>query len=372
MKLSNIKLSGFKSYSSKYNDDISLRNVNIMIGANGVGKSNFISFLEMIAYIASGGLDKFVAKNGFANSLLHFGDFGNGRISGELGFTDEDKIDGYSFTLSSSVGGKLYFERESIFYQSGDSAAPYKREFGVGTVESGLIDFSGSDATAGVILKLLKNCRIFHFNDTSINSAMRSPAYLHDNLFLRADAGNIAALLYRIKDENKAYYDRIINVIKEVFPRFDDFVLEPTSLNNSDNYVLLNWKENGSDVVFGPHMLSDGTIRFIALVTLLLQPEYMLPGVIILDEPEMGLHPFAIKILADLIYQVSSKVQIIAATQSVELLNHFDSDDVLIAEYDERKKSSLIRRIDKESLGVWLEEYTIGELWNKNILGGVP
>ncbi len=372
MRLSKIKLSGYKSYSSKYADTIRLGDLNILIGANGAGKSNFISFLEMIAYIASGGLDKFVAKNGFSGSLMHFGESGTEKIRGELEFIDDDKKDNYSFTLSASVGGKLYFEREAATYQSGNSVVPYKREFGVSTAESGLIEFAESDITVGIILKMLKSCRIFHFNDTSINSAMRSQAYLYDNSYLRADAGNIAAFLYRIRSEKKAYYDRIINVIREVFPRFDDFVLEPTSLNNSDNYVLLNWKENGSDVVFGPHMLSDGTIRFVALVTLLLQPENMLPGVIILDEPEMGLHPFAIKILADLIYQVSDKVQIIVATQSVELLNHFDCDDILITEYDERLKSSLIRRLDKEKLRAWLEEYTIGELWDKNILGGVP
>lgn len=354
MKLSKIKISGYKSYGAIYSDDIFLRDVNIIIGANGAGKSNFISFLEMIAYIASGGLDKFVAQNGFSNSLLHFGEAGTEKIKGELDFAVDDKRDIYSFILSSSVGGKLYFERESISYQSGNSAVPYRREFGVSTEKSGLIEEAKSDNTVKDILRLLKSCRIFHFNDTSINSSMRSQAYLHDNLYLRSNAGNIAAFLYRMRDENKAYYDRIVSVIREVFPRFDDFVLEPTSLNNTDSYVLLNWREDGSDGIFGPHVLSDGTIRFIALVTLLLQPENMLPSVIILDEPEMGLHPFAIKILADLIYQVSDKVQIIAATQSVELLNHFDSEDVLVAEYNDRIKSSFIHRIDEEKLGdIW-------------------
>ncbi len=372
MKLSKINISGYKSYGAVYSEDIMLRDVNIIIGANGAGKSNFISFLELIAYIASGGLDKFVAKNGFSNSLLHFGETGEEKIKGQVDFIVDDKKDSYSFVLSSSVGGKLYFERESILYQNNEKADPYRREFGVSTSGSGLVEFAETDNTAKTILKLLKGCRIFHFNDTSINSSMRSQAYLHDNLYLRSDAGNIASFLYRMKDEKKPYYDRIVNVVREVFPRFEDFVLEPTSLNDTNSYVLLNWKEFDSDEIFGPHMLSDGTIRFIALATLLLQPENLLPGVIILDEPEMGLHPFAIKTLADLIYQISDKAQIIAATQSVELLNHFESEDVLIAEYDNKRRSSFLRAVDSEKLGIWLEEYTLGDLWDKNVLGGVP
>ncbi|MBQ7611948.1 MAG: AAA family ATPase [Spirochaetaceae bacterium] len=367
-----ISLKGFKSFG-KTNSTIKLNeDVNVVIGANGSGKSNFISFLEMIAYIASDGFSDYVAKNGFARSLLHFGPKVTSHIDATVKFKIAEKSDEYSFSLCPTVGDVLYFHSENVKYTKVNKEKPYEKKFGVSSERSNLIKEAQNNKTVKSILYLLKTINIFHFNDTSISSSMRTPSYVYGSKYLMSNAGNIAPFLYSMQNKDKQYYDRIINIIREVFPRFDNFTLEPTNQGGTNSYLLLNWKEKGSNEIFGPHQLSDGTLRFIALTTLLLQPKKTLPSVIVLDEPEMGLHPHAIHIVADIIKQVSSYAQIIIATQSVNLLNCFDTENILVAEYDYEQNTSIIKRLDDEKLEQWLEDYSLGELWEKNVLGGVP
>lgn len=373
VKLKRIELCGFKSYGK--NQSVTLNNVNVLIGANGSGKSNFVSFLEMISYLSSDGLATYTGKNGFAPSILYNGKGIDGRIKGTLTFSDGEKIDEYSLTLMAAAGGGLFIDEESIVYSTRRHEEPYKKKlYSMSGVRSGLFGLSQKNKTAGIILKLLQGCRIFHFNDTTVTSKFRSPGYVFDNAYLRSEAGNLAAILYKLKttEKYKPHYDRIVRTIREVFACFDDFVFAPESNDGYDSNIRLDWKEKGNEAIFGPHMLSDGTIRFMALTALLLQPEEMLPGVIILDEPEIGLHPYAIRTLRRMIRMASKYSQLIIATQSVSLINEFDCEDVIIAEYNQNERSSIIRRLEKEQLKVWLEEYSLGELWEKNVLGGTP
>jgi predicted ATPase len=193
-------------------------------------------------------------------------------------------------------------------------------------------------------------------------------------MYLRSDGGNLAAFLFRLRNNEQfvPYYNRIVNTIKEVFPQFEGFSLSSESVRDGDEYIRLDWREKGNDQIFGPHMLSDGTIRFIALTVLLLQPEKLIPGVIILDEPEIGLHPWAISVLGRMIRMASKYAQIIISTQSVEMLNEFNFEDVLITEYNQEERFSTIRRPSERDFNEWLKDYSLGELWNKNVLGGTP
>ena len=370
--ISGIKLTGFKSYGDLCRDGIGLGDINVIIGANGSGKSNLISFLEMLAYIANDDLGTYLGKNGFAESVLHFGSKVTQKATGEITLVNENQCSRYQFSLAAGVDGRLYFERENVSCKNEDDEIQYESDLESFAERSGLIARSNEDKSVNDLLSLLKILRVFHFNDTSINSVMRTPTYLHDNAVLRSDAGNISAFLLRMRQENRGYYDRIKNIIHEVFTRFDDFSLNPIHYDGSDDRILLNWTERGIDNVFGPHMLSDGTIRFIALATLLLQPEEGMPEVIILDEPEMGLHPYAINMLSELIRKAAGHSQIILSTQSAALVDCFDVEEVIISEYDPREKSSFLHRPDPEELKEWLNEYSLGELWEKNILGGVP
>ena len=142
-----------------------------------------------------------------------------------------------------------------------------------------------------------------------------------------------------------------METIRLIAPYFDDFVLEPQEGN--EEQIVLRWRQTGCEDVFNASQLSDGTLRFICLTTLLLQPHELQPATIIVDEPELGLHPYAITIFSEIVRQLSNEKQIIISTQSVELLNEFDVEDVIVV--DRSDTGSEFRRLDPEQLKLWLD-----------------
>lgn len=323
--------------------------------------------------MATDGLTQFVGRNGFARSLLYYGN-PHASVTGSFRFSDGTSEDIYECTMEPAAGGGLFISRETVSWQNNDASKPLIKNYrGVGTT-SALINEETKDRTIKTVLSFLRSFRVFHFNDSSVNSAMRSPCYINDNRYLRSNAGNLAAFLYAMRQEadTRPYYQRILQTIRTVMPRFDDFELKPIAYEGADPQITLDWKEKGSDEIFGPYQFSDGTIRFIALAALLLQPEEMLPKVIIIDEPELGLHPYAIHQLAALIRQASKFSQIIVSTQSADMLNEFDVNDVIVAEYNDQVHSSQLKRLSEDKLQDWLGDYSLCELWIKNILGGTP
>lgn len=149
-------------------------------------------------------------------------------------------------------------------------------------------------------------------------------------------------------------------------PDFQDFELTGYPENTSE--IFLTWRKAGVDAVFSPNQLSDGTIKFIALATLLLAPERVIPKIIVLDEPELGLHPMAIHILANMVKQASENAQVILETQSSLLLDHFQPEDVIVA--DTKDGATDLNRLNSEELSEWLKNYSLSELWDKNVLEG--
>lgn len=220
--------------------------------------------------------------------------------------------------------------------------------------------------TAKALRFLLNRCRVYHFHDTSSTAEIRQSCYVGDNCWLMPDAGNIAALLLRFREENYSSYNRIVKTIRLIAPFFEDFVIEPDVASR----VILNWREKGSDRVFGSHQFSDGTLRAIGLTTLLLQPEDELPELIVVDEPELGLHPYALNVIAALFGKASYDTQILISTQSSSFLDNFEPEDVIVVNREE--KESIFKRLNPADLEAWLEEYSLGEVWEKNVIGGGP
>jgi predicted ATPase len=360
--LDRIKANGFKSIKEI---DLELRKLNVLIGSNGVGKSNFIGLFKLLNNIVEGNLQVYVGSCGGAETLLHFGRKTTSQISLDLSFASY--TNGYKCTLSPTADDTLIFKYEGCWYHyKARFPNPLRVSLGSGHKETKLGKATENRAIARHVLDDLKSWKVYHFHDTSDSARVKQTGDLEDNRVLRPDAGNLAAFLYRLKEKSPSHYRNIVDSTRLVFPFFDDFVLEPSALN--PDKIRLEWRENGSDAYFNASALSDGTLRFICLSTLLLQP--YLPTAILLDEPELGLHPYAITIIAELLRGAATKTQVIVSTQSVSLVNQFEPEDIVVVEREERH--SVFRRLDKSDMQSWLDDYGLGDLWEKNIIGGRP
>lgn len=363
-KLTKIGVGGFKSIKNL--QQLELRPANILIGSNGAGKSNLVSFLNLLKAIADGNLQGYVGKAGGAETLLYYGAKETSELWASVGFDGKTGDGNYFFWLAASATDTLVFSQEQVIYAVTRGSDGRARQLGSGHKESLLM---AEENQFREIWELLDGIQIFHFHDTSPTAHIRKHGYVEDDHALRNDAGNLAAFLYGLKQRKLAYYRRIVEAIRQVAPFFDDFVLVPKA-ETDQRSILLNWKDRDSEHLFGPHQLSDGTLRAMALITLLLQPEDDLPALIVLDEPEIGIHPYAIGVLAALIRGASAHRPLIVATQSVALVNYFAPEDIVVV--SRSNSQSHFERQSSESLATWLSEYAIGELWEKNLIGGTP
>ncbi len=344
--LDNITIRGFKSI--KAIERLKLNSINVLIGANGSGKSNFIELFSMVREVVSDRLRHFVVGAGGADSILHFGSRTTGQIDIVISLNDGNW---YELTLAPIAGDSLGLIHQSASY--------WQRPL--------LLDPYDQFPAAGLLIDA-DPWVSYHFHDTSRASPMKKTADLHDNRFLRPDGSNLASYLYLLRLKHPFAYNQIRHVVRLVAPFFDDFELEPQALN--PDTILLEWRHKGSDTYFNASSLSDGTLRFIALTTLLLQPPSLRPSVILLDEPELGLHPYAVTMLAAMVKKAAVYGQVIMATQSPMLLDHFEPEDVIVA--NRVNGEARFERLDAERLGVWLEDYSLGQLWETNEFGGVP
>lgn len=364
-ELDSITIVGFRSIASI--PELRLEAINVLIGANGSGKSNFIEVFSFLNAIREGRLQEYVVKAGGADRLLFFGSKRTDSISLEVSF--ETRVNAYQIDLRRTAEDELIPMNETVsFWEKGaHPGGPYLESISRVGKEAG-ISSASVRRVARYVRDHLASWRLYHFHDTSGASPMKRTQDVNDNRFLRPDASNLAAYLYYLREKHEASYNLIRGVTRDVAPFFDDFVLHPQRLNPEK--ILLEWRNRGSDAYFSASSLSDGTLRFIALATLFLQPDEHLPRAVLLDEPELGLHPYAITVLASLIKQVSTRSQVIAATQSTSLLDHFAPEDVLVADLVDH--ATEIRRLKSQELESWLQDYSLGELWEKNHLGGRP
>jgi predicted ATPase len=361
MALDRIELEGYKSIQAL---ELDLSALNILIGPNGAGKSNFISLFRLLNEMVEGRFQLAVARGGGAEAFLHFGRRVTPDITVHLKFGQN----AYRCVWEATVSDTLIFNDERVFFWGQGYSKPWWDALGSGHEESRLPK-AARDArgkVAGYVLNNLRTWRLYHFHDTSDAAGVKRIGDINDNLYLRTDASNLAAFLYRLQTGEERHYRRIVEIVRQVAPFFDDFSLRPSAENATK--IQLEWQEKGSDRPFLAHYLSDGTLRFICLATVLLQPNP--PSTILVDEPELGLHPYALSVLAGLMKSAARRTQLIASTQSVALIDHFSAEDLLIV--DRLERATTIRRVDAARLTEWLDEYSLSELWEKNVLGGRP
>lgn len=350
---------GYKSIQKL--ERFSLNNLNVLVGANGAGKSNFIALFRLLNEMYEQRLQVFVQTQGGPDSMLHFGRATTERLHAEFYFDPN----GYKFDLIPTSDNRLIFEQELSWFGGVHYPTDSSWSLGRGHEESKLKD--ASDKYSKFVKQSVSNWRVYHFHDTSEKAKVKQRHPVNDNLRLKPDAANLAAYLKMLREKYQEEYKRIVGTIRLVAPFFDDFVQR----DEASETIELEWTQKGNpDTPFKAHILSDGTLRFICLATLLLQPVDCLPDTILIDEPELGLHPFAINVLADIFRQVSEQRQLIVSTQSVELVNELNPEDVVVV--DQEDGASTFRRFTEAELAGWLEQYSLGEVWKKNVLGGRP
>ncbi|MBN1912455.1 MAG: AAA family ATPase [Pirellulales bacterium] len=357
-----ITLKGFKSIEAL--ESFELRSLNVLIGANGAGKSNFVDYFRMLRAMADEAFQNYVREAGGGDGFLFLGP----KVTKEI----ESRVDfggnWFKQIIRPSGDGSLFIASEVTGY--GDSSNAYSA-----LQESRLksrkdeksLRYPDSPGVGSHVYESVSSWTVYHFHDTSALAPMRRDRSLHDWQRFRHDASNIGPFLLKLKKDQPDSYQLIRDAIRLIAPFFDDFLLRER-LCGDGNLVRLEWQQKGSDFPFQPSQLSDGTLRFICIATALLQPDP--PATIVIDEPELGLHPYAISMLADLIKSASERTQVLVSTQSPTLLDYFEPEDVVVV--NRREGRSEFRRLDAESLSEWLDDYSVGELWQKNVVRGGP
>ena len=336
--IESIRIKGFKSI---FDAKVDLRNLNIIIGANGTGKSNFLSLFSFIeaSVKSSKSCQKYVEQNGI-DSLFY------------KPFNESSQIN-ISVSTKDNILDFNYVPNKSNLIDSSWNMHPRNSPY-----DTNISVFY-------LFCEIASSWKSYHFYDTSFASKIKASYKIKDSLILANDAHNLAPVLFKIKKDFPFHYEQIVYAVKMVIPYFNDFILE----EDEKNCVKLDWLQDGDNSVFESHQISTGTLRFISLATLLLKPRDPLVSTLIIDEPELGLHPFAISILAEIIKTASEEKQIIVATQSKDLIDNFHARDIIVTGKDEN--GSVYERLKEDELAMWLEEgYSLGKLWSMNIFGG--
>jgi predicted ATPase len=358
-----LTIRGFKSIIDL--EKLQLNSLNILLGANGAGKSNFVSYFRMLSELVEQRLQKWTTGQGGADRIVSYGIKETNRIESFIEFG----LNGYQFCLEPTVGGDFLFANERLFF-AGDIKKINWQPLGSGHKESLLKESALKDTNSVPhhCYSAITSWKVFHFHDTSDTAGVKRWGSLQDNNCLRSDASNLAAYLFMLQNEHNEVYEEIRKTLQLAIPFFDDFVLKPRRLDSGEEQVCLMWKQHDSDYSLWPSQLSDGSIRFICLVTALMQP--IAPGTIVIDEPELGLHPYPLVLLGALLRSASKRMQVIVSTQSVSLVNEFSIEDLIVV--DRQDGNTAFRLYNEDEFANWLDTYSVGELWEKNILGGRP
>ena len=339
----------------------------LLIGPNGAGKSNLLQALRLIPLLRTRSLQSYVADHGFGAALLHYGPKTTEAIEIGVLISDQGSSYRYDARLAFASDDSLYFQTENAACLRSDDSWVIS-PLGGGHRESKLLEASPDDQTVAAVNRWLARMTFYHFHDTSAQSNLRTHARREDDRFPRSDGSNLAAYLLRLKesdqDADRKSWQRINRHCRHIAPVIKE--LDPVAVNGS---VRLDWIDD-RDQRFGCHQFSDGTLRALALITVLSQPTAKLPRLISIDEPELGLHPSAIALIAELCRSISRHTQIILSTQSTELLDHFSADEVVVVESDHGE--TRLTRLSSDALQRWLEDYSLSELYNKGVIGGKP
>jgi predicted ATPase len=363
-KITSVSIRGFRSLDRI--DELTLPQLTVLIGANGSGKSNFIRFFEMLGWMfRSQKLQEYIARSGGGDDQLFMGAKRTPRLEAQITIeTDAGKND-YRFSLTHIPPDSLLLVDEAYRYSS-NAFSTINENWTVLPMpshEAVMVQQAGEDKTARIIVNLLKNCTTYQFHDTSAAANIKQKWDISDNAYLRSDGANLAPVLYRLQQNEVQRYKLITRQIARVLPGFNDFELQPDY-----GKIGLRWNGKHGAKSFGAHLTSDGSLRLFCLITLLNLPDHMLPDILFLDEPELGLHPHAIGLVAQMIQKVAIARQVFIATQSPIMVDCFQLDNIIVA--DTKEGATQLRTLDQDTYRHWLEDdYQLSDLWLKEPIG---
>ncbi len=360
-RLKRLMLKGFKSIREM---EIELGSLSVLVGPNGAGKSNLLSFFRMMEAIRQQKLQPFVGAQGGANAILHHGRKRTPDLGAKLVYdADPSGEAAYSIVLTGAPLDDLVFLSEELAHAPADGGPARKVLIPGGRRESSLPE--ERERTRKKMQPMPWGAATWrfayhHFLDTSLDASIKQEGAVSDDRLLRQDGGNLAAFLYSMKVSSPEHYMHIRDTVRAAAPFFDDFVLMPDVFNPA--MIRLEWRERGTDMPLSAHHLSDGTLRFIALATVLLQPEMPDdPCTLLIDDPELGLHPYTLGLLADMMREASRRTQLIVATQSISLLHALaEAEEVIVVERSGGQ--SFFRRLEGSKFGSWRDVHAFGAL----------
>lgn len=366
-QIARVEISGFRSFGPTQSLDLPA--LTLLVGGNGTGKSNFLRFFDMLAWMLKAQkLQEFVLHQGGGADLFFAEEAGAPQIRAELTLRTATGQLAYRFALAPVPAGNTVTVVDEAYCCDRSADAPIWQALPGNGREAELVMAASppeNQECARALVRGLRESRLYQFHDTSPTAALRRGWDETDNARLRSDGANLAPVLLNLLNNDFRCYKEILERIRRVLPSFDDFVLEPQF-----GSVNLRWQSRHSDKTFVPHLTSDGSLRLFCLVTLLSMPPELLPDLLLIDEPELGLHPYAIELVGGLMTAASNHTQIIAATQSPTLASQVGWENLVVV--DQMNGATQLRRLQEADVAHWLEKFRLGELWEMNLLGGNP
>jgi predicted ATPase len=377
-RFTSIKIEGFRRLFSV---ELEMRNLTVMIGANGVGKTTVLEVFSLLAASAKGQLLQQVG-GGLVGMLTrdkadHLAIFINMSVPQHAPLR-------YRFSIVPTRGASYEITHETLT-QKNDPLAPepFKhieshrtsiRYFNSQTLklESPKWEHSYFETSLSQVPKMyqqpetlrkhLASCTFYGALDVSPRSPVRLPQEMRPAKLPGANGEDLVTCLYDLRETDADRFEIVEDTLAAAFPDFEKLAFPPVAAGK----LSMTWKDKNFSKPIYVHELSEGTLRFLWLVALLQSRE--LTAVTLIDEPEVSLHPELLKLLADLMREASNRTQLIVATHSDRLIRFLKPEEVLVCDVEDGLMG--VKWGDEFNLEKWLAEYSLDELWAMNILGG--
>jgi len=373
-----------EGYRRLYSVQVNMRPLTVMIGANGVGKTSLLEIFLLLAASAKGQLESKISD-----------------LSGLSEIMTRDRANSLAISLLMSVPGHapLYYRLEvapkglayeialETLTQQNDRYAsePFKHIDSRGldvkyfnTEDQKLLrpnwDHSPLETSLAQVpkmyhepenfRKILASCTFYGALNVAPKSLVRLPQLMRPATLPGSNGEDLVSCLYYLRETDSEQFEIIEDTLAAAFPDFERLGFPPVAAGT----LAMTWKDKNFSKPLYMHQLSEGTLRFLWLVTLLQSPD--LTAVTLIDEPEVSLHPDLLRLLADLMREASQKTQLIVATHSDRLIRFLQAKEVLVCDAEDGLAN--MTWADSLDLEKWLKEYSLDQVWAMNLIGGRP